>query len=56
MEYTEFVKMKERFKAADTMGKIDMYVHAEGLDHGQYKELLMLFPFHEIGKLEDALG
>jgi len=56
MEYVEFIKMKERFKTADVDGKIAMYVQAEGLDHGQYKELLTLFPIKELGKLEEALG
>ena len=56
MEYVEFIKMKERFKAADVAGKINMYVNAEGLNQQQYKELLTLFPFSELSKLEEALG
>ena len=56
MEYVEFIRMKERFKEADTTGKIEMYVQAEGLNHSQYKELLTLFPLNELGRLEEALG
>lgn len=56
MNQTEFVKIKEQFKQADTDGKIELYVNARGLDSAQYKELLTLFPLNELGKLEEALG
>ena len=56
MDYVEFIKMKERFRIADVTAKIDMYVNAEGLDQSQYKELLALFPFAELSKLEEALS
>ena len=56
MDHTEFTKMKEQFKQADTQGKIEIYVDARGLDSAQYRELLTLFPLNEIGRLEAALG
>ena len=55
MDCAEFTKMKERFKQADTPGKINMYVNAHGLDSAQYRELLTLFPLNELSKLEAAL-
>jgi len=48
--------MKVKFRLADTDTKINMYVDAEGLTQAQYTELLRLFPLHEIGRLEAALG
>ncbi|MCL2573518.1 MAG: hypothetical protein FWE34_03075 [Defluviitaleaceae bacterium] len=56
MNHADFVKMKELFKSADTAGKIEIYVNANGLDSAQYRELLTLFPLNELGKLEAALG
>ena len=55
MSHTEFTKMKEKFRQADTKGKIEMYVDARGLDSAQYRELLTLFPLNELGRLEAAL-
>lgn len=56
MDYVEFVKMKERFRTADTAGKIEIYVNASGLSQTQYKELLVMFPMRELSKLEEALS
>jgi len=56
MEISEFVQMKKHFAEADTDGKIEIYVSARGLSSMQYKELLTLFPFSELYKLEEALG
>jgi len=56
MEIIEFMNMKKRFAAADVDSKIDMYVSAQGLSQTQYRELLQLFPLHELGRLEAALS
>ena len=56
MNNSDFIKIKEQFEKADTNGKIDIYTSTEGLDSNQYRELLKLFPYNEIHKLEAALG
>ena len=56
MDNAEFAKVRENFRKADTTGKIEIYVNAQGLDLAQYRELLSYFPANEIGKLEEALG
>ena len=56
MEIKAFEALKSRFVAADTDAKINIYVEAEDLTHGQYKELLRMFPLGELGRLEAALG
>jgi len=56
MENNDFTQMKERFKASDVDGKVEIYVEARGLSQDQYKELLMLFPYGELYKLEEALA
>ena len=56
MEIVDFLKMKERFAAAEVDSKIDMYVSAEGLTQTQYRELLQMFPLSELGRLEAALA
>ncbi|MCL2170735.1 MAG: sulfite exporter TauE/SafE family protein [Defluviitaleaceae bacterium] len=55
-EKTDFVEIKEKFIAADTDGKVDLYVEARGLSQLQYRELLNLFPIKELYKLEEALA
>jgi len=56
MEIQTFDKLKSRFAMADTDAKIDMYVEAEDLTQGQYKELLRMFPLKDLHRLEAALG
>ncbi|MBS5794664.1 MAG: hypothetical protein ACLUCH_03630 [Lachnospirales bacterium] len=56
MEIMAFEKFKEDFINADTDKKIEMYISAEDLTQYQYKELLKVFPYSEIGKLEKALA
>jgi len=56
MENQAFSSLKSRFTAADTDGKIDMYIEAEDLTQGQYKELLRMFPLKDLHRLEAALG
>lgn len=56
MEDREFNEIKKKFEEADTKGKIDIYVSAQGLTNEQYKELLRLYPYSEIGELEKALA
>ncbi|MCL2376013.1 MAG: hypothetical protein FWC76_01325 [Defluviitaleaceae bacterium] len=56
MNNTEFAKVRESFKKADTSRKIEIYVNAQGLDLAQYRELLSYFPVGELSKLEKALG
>lgn len=56
MEILDFMKMKEQFAAADVDSKINMYVSAQGLSQTQYRELLQLFPLHELGRLEAAIS
>ena len=55
MEDTRFEALKKRFGAADTDTKIDIYVNADDLTQGQYKELLRLFPLNDLKRLEAAL-
>ena len=56
MENTAFEALKNDFRQSDTDGKISIYLDADGLTHGQYKELLQLFPLNDLHKLELALG
>lgn len=56
MELMKFEKFKEEFINADTDKKIEMYTLTEGLTQYQYKELLKVFPYSEIDKLEKALA
>ena len=56
MENQAFSNLKSRFVAADTDAKIDIYIEAEDLTQGQYKELLRMFPLHDLHRLEAALG
>ena len=55
MEQPIFETLKIKFRHADTDTKIKMYVETEGLTQTQYKELLRLFPFNDLSKLEAAL-
>ena len=56
MDSQVFADMKRSFERADTQGKIDIYVKAEGLSREQYRELLQVFPLKELNRLEEALG
>ncbi|MCL2571367.1 MAG: hypothetical protein FWE11_03110 [Defluviitaleaceae bacterium] len=56
MDIQGFETFKNQFRIADTDTKISMYVEAEDLTHGQYKELLQLFPLKDLQRLEAALG
>jgi len=56
MENQAFSTLKNRFDAADTDTKIDMYIEAEDLTQSQYKELLRMFPLKDLHKLEAALA
>lgn len=51
----DFITLKKQFENATTDEKIKLYTTAEGLTQEQYRELLRLFPYSEIGKLEKAL-
>jgi hypothetical protein len=56
MEITAFESLKSEFKRADTNRKIAIYVDAEELTQPQYKELLQMFPYNDLHKLEAALA
>ena len=56
MDISNFIKVKDIFKNADTETKIDIYCNTQGLSMAQYKELLAIFPLKELPKLEDALS
>lgn len=55
MELSEFNKFKEKFENANVDEKIDLYAYTTGLTQTQYKQLLKLFPFQYIDRLEKAL-
>jgi len=56
MENQAFEHLKSRFVSANTDDKIDMYIEAEDLTQGQYKELLRMFPLSDLHRLEAALA
>lgn len=56
MENTEFSRLVEEFKRESTEGKIRLYTSSSGLSMDQYKELLKLYPYNEIDRLEKALA
>ena len=56
MEKDKFEELKQEFMNADTDKKIEIYVSTEGLTQAQYKELLKIYPYKEIDKLEAALA
>lgn len=56
MKLVEFELYKREFQEANTEKKVNMYIEAQGLTQEQYRELLKLFPYHEIHKLEAALA
>lgn len=56
MDNLEFEKFKNEFSMVDTDKKIELYMYTEGLNGEQYKELLKIFPYNEIHKLEKALA
>ena len=57
MEITAFENLKSEFRNASTDKKIEMYVGIDAdLTQHQYKELLKLFPLHDLDKLEAALS
>ena len=55
VDNVEFEKVKTEFAQGDIDKKIDLYIYTEGLTQVQYKELLKMFPYNEIHKLEKAL-
>jgi len=55
METNTFETLKIKFRHADTDTKIKIYIDAEDLTQGQYKELLRMFPLGDLDKLEAAL-
>ena len=56
MDIQGFEALKQRFSAADTDTKINIYVETDDLTQNQYKELLRLFPLKDLKRLESALG
>jgi len=56
MDSVEFEKMKEDFINGDTDRKVQLYISTPGLSPVQYKELLKLFPFNELHRLEEAMA
>ena len=55
MDKIAFTNLKARFQKAEIDEKVDIYINTEGLNSEQYKELLHLYPVHEIGRLEEAM-
>lgn len=55
MEENKFMEIKATFEKGTLEQKIDIYIGTSGLSHEQYKELLVIFPIDELGKLEAAL-
>ena len=56
MDKHAFEKVATDFRNATVDEKIDIYVNTEGLNQDQYKELLRMFPFDELHRLEAALA
>lgn len=56
MEITKFENLKREFINSDTDKKIEIYSKTPDLTQEQYKQLLKLYPYNEIDKLEKALG
>lgn len=56
MEKSKFEELKQEFINSDTDKKIEIYIATEGLTQAQYKELLKVYPYSEIDKLEEALA
>ncbi len=56
MNISDFEKLKQEFINSDLNKKIELYIKAEDLTQTQYKELLKLYPYKEIDKLEKALS
>lgn len=55
MELNEFNKFKEKFENANVDEKIELYAYTANLTQTQYRQLLKLFPFQYMDKLEKAL-
>jgi len=56
MPIEAFEELKNEFCKSDTDRKIAIYVDSDGLTQPQYRELLHMFPLHDLNKLEAALG
>lgn len=56
MEKEDFSKLKLKFINAPVEEKINIYSTTPGLTMGQYRELLRVYPYDQIDKLEKALG
>lgn len=56
MEAEEFEKIKYEFVKGDIDKKVEIYSTTPGLSQEQYKDLLKLYPYNEIDKLEKALA
>lgn len=56
MEISKFNDLKKEFANSNTDKKIEIYSTTPGLSQEQYKELLKLYPYNEIDKLEKALS
>ena len=56
MDNVEFAKIKQQFASVDVDEKIRIYTNTRGLTENQFRELLLLFPLNELGKLEAAMG
>lgn len=56
MEENKFSELRAAFNRGDLEQKIDIYIGTRGLSPEQYRELLVGFPFDELGRLEAALG
>lgn len=56
MEKHAFEALCKQFQQASVEEKINLYVNAERLSQGEYRELLTMFPPSEIGRLEQALN
>lgn len=51
----DFATLRKQFENASTEEKIKLFTTTEGLTQEQYRTLLKLFPYSEIGQLEKAL-
>lgn len=56
MDKQEFEKLKLKFINGDIDTKIKIYTQTKGLTNTQYRELLRVYPYSQIDKLESALA
>ena len=54
MDNSKFEEIKRQFINSDIDGKINIYMETPDLTGEQYKELLKLYPYDKIEKLENA--